>query len=241
MAGRIILCLGMHRSGTSLIANSLECLGAELGPRAHWAGPDNPKSFGEDIDILSANESLLRFAQSAWDNPDPVIYNVRLPSPFIKFISDRLGQFPIWGLKEPRMCRLLPVWRPVFEEVGCEVSVVHAVRHPMEVARSLYKRNGIPIERGLALWLEYTKRAHEDSDPAWKSVTVSYTNMALIPGEEITRIGAALGLTPNAEKIRVFAKDFVSDDLRHEEVYDDDGLPLDVKMLYHTSLLKAFN
>ena len=72
---------------------------------------------------------------------------------------------------------MLPFWRPVFEQAGVEVSVVHVLRHPMAVALSLRKR-GVSIERGLALWLEHVVRAREDVDPGWRNVTVEYPKAA---------------------------------------------------------------
>ena len=52
---RIILVLAMHRSGSSLVTKSLECLGVELGDRAEWYGEDNVSGFWEDLDILAIN------------------------------------------------------------------------------------------------------------------------------------------------------------------------------------------
>ena len=57
---RIILILGPHRSGTSLVAKSMTCLGAALGERAEWYGPDNPSGFWEHQDVLAINEAILR-------------------------------------------------------------------------------------------------------------------------------------------------------------------------------------
>ena len=67
---RVIVVLGMHRSGTSAIARSLELLGVGLGDNLHPAGFDNPKGFWEDRACLEINEELLRYFGSAYDRMD---------------------------------------------------------------------------------------------------------------------------------------------------------------------------
>ena len=219
---RVILCLGCHRSGTSLIARSLECLGAELGPRAKWSGPDNP-DFAEDQDILGVDQAAMYYALGTWDSPAPLDWYT-LPTLIASnfatrvrgLVSERISQYPIWALKEPRMARLLPFWRPLFESLEVEVSVVHAVRHPMAVARSLEKRNDIPIATGLNLWYEYTTRAREDADPMWKTVTTRYEKMMTDPVMQIERIGRALGLEMNRVAAQSFERETVDIDLWHQ-------------------------
>ena len=36
--------------------------------------------------------------------------------------------------------------------------LIGTFRHPLAVARSLHKRSGLPLERGLALWTAYNRR-----------------------------------------------------------------------------------
>ena len=61
---RLIVVLGMHRSGTSAITKSLELLGVGLGSELHPAGFDNPKGFWEDRDCLEINERLLKHLET---------------------------------------------------------------------------------------------------------------------------------------------------------------------------------
>jgi hypothetical protein len=220
----LILTLGCHRSGTSLIAKSLECFGVSLGPNADWSGPDNPRSFAEDRDVLAINEEILSRVGSAWDDPTPLDPYAFWPFDLRGGIDcalctllerHRFPQHPLFGLKEPRLCRLLPAWRNSLDQIGCKVSAVHVVRHPHAVAKSLEKRNGIPIERGLALWLEYTRRARLDVDPTWRSVTVSYDRFMADPVFELARLGTGLGLQQDAERYIAFLNDFVDHGLQH--------------------------
>ena len=47
-----------------------------------------------------------------------------------------------WGVKDPRLCRLLPLWHTIFEQFNSEPHYVIIVRNPLEVVASLQKRDG---------------------------------------------------------------------------------------------------
>jgi hypothetical protein len=59
---RLIVVLGMHRIGTSVITRGLQVLGVELGNRLMppFEG-NNAKGFWEDVDINDLNIEMLRF------------------------------------------------------------------------------------------------------------------------------------------------------------------------------------
>ena len=239
----LILVLGMHRSGTSVITKSLECLGVSLGDNAEWYGKDNEAGFWEDRDVLAIDEALIARYGGIWS--DPVCAVPPSPAdwavPDIKSIARRalttkLERFPLLAIKEPRMCRLLPFWRDVL--IRCEVSVIHVVRHPMAVARSLEKRNGIRIERGLALWLDHVERQFADVDPAWPSVTVRYEWFMEGAELEVRRIGDALGLTFDEDKAIEFGANHWRPDLQHEKPTLD-PLPVEIEQAWLKALAKA--
>lgn len=234
----LILVLGMHRSGTSVVAKSLTCLGAELGPRAEWSGPDNLKGFQEDQDVLAFNDQMLRFLDRTWADPRPIEgieywmnANYGVSHNASMLLRDRLAQFPLFGLKEPRMCRLLPLWRRAISLVGCQVSVVHVVRHPTAVAASLLRRNGIPLDRGFALWLEYVRCQIADVDPTWRSVTVQYEMFMSQAVSQVGRIGLALGLDMDLEAAYRLDDEFIDPSLWHEQASDVD-MPVEVATVW---------
>jgi hypothetical protein len=240
MSGHVILILGCHRSGTSLVARSMRCLGGDYGRRALWAAPDNPVGFFEDQGVLNLDEQMLLALGSRWDDPAPLRADFEKTWPFryaffpdgLALLRSRLVGCPIFVLKEPRLCRLLPFWRGVLAEVGCRVSVVHVVRHPMAVMSSLMRRNGMPPGKAFMLWLAYTNEARANVDPAWASVSVLYDYMVLFPRSIVEDIGAALGLEPDPAETKRFATEFVDDALWHEDADDDDNLPLEVRVVW---------
>ena len=58
----IVCILGMHRSGTSLLARMLNLMGVSLGPEQFLMQPtiDNPKGYWEHDEIVGLNNEILR-------------------------------------------------------------------------------------------------------------------------------------------------------------------------------------
>ena len=158
-----IVVLGMHRSGTSVVARLLNLMGAYFGAEntSTGASEENEKGFWERMDVRSLNDSILHNANCDWDriadfNTEsiPPVFLDAYQRSAMEIILNLDAHRP-WFIKEPRLCVLFPVWRHVLEMPFC----VHVIRNPVEVAQSLKVRNGIPIKAGLALWEVYNKRA----------------------------------------------------------------------------------
>ena len=62
-------------------------------------------------------------------------------------------------LKDPRICRFVPLWRAVLGRLGVAPKVVVPLRHPLEVAGSLARRDGMPEDEALLLWLRHCLEA----------------------------------------------------------------------------------
>ena len=213
----IILILGCHRSGTSLVSKAMECLGAQHHEQALWKGKDNPTGFFEDRDVLDANNYLLKHClQMGWDSAGPIDWKSINPVDAqqgqeycTRLIAERSAQFPIWALKEPRMCRVLPFWIPALEASGAQVSVVRVVRHPLAVADSLMRRNSMSLDDALALWMAYSQDARQGVPEAWESVVVGYQDFIARPKETLFKISARLGLPLDVERSVDFIRGFV--------------------------------
>lgn len=233
---RLIIVAGCHRSGTSLVAKSLTCLGAELGPAAEWSGPDNPTGFWEHQGVLAVNEKVLSICTSRWDDPpgQEGLAEICRTNPQLIYLRGgaehmlrrELSQYPIFAIKDPRLCVLLPFWRPILAGLGCEVSVVRVVRHPNAVADSLQRRDRMVRDKALRLWLRYAEGSH---DP-WLSVTVDYDAMVADPVLQLCRIGSRLGLTLDLGKGTAFATQFVDERLWHEST--ETALPTEVNIVW---------
>lgn len=67
-----IFVLGVHRSGTSALARTLQLHGAALPKTLMPAQADNPDGFWESRPIVQFNESLLKSAGRPWYDPAPI-------------------------------------------------------------------------------------------------------------------------------------------------------------------------
>ena len=154
-----ILVLGMHRSGTSVVARLLNMMGAYFAPEKIATPPTiaNPKGYWERWDVLHLNEDILTAMGMTWDNISD--FNPQTITPDIHTQFDSAAREIIFGLdanrpwmiKDPRFCLLLPFWRSWFEIPVC----VYVHRRPIQVAQSLKTHHNLPLMLGIALWEKY--------------------------------------------------------------------------------------
>lgn len=166
---RLVCVLGMHRSGTSAVTQLLHRFGAKVGAQLLDAMEGvNDEGFWEDSRVVDLNERLLAASASHWQDhaapgaADPQVL-AALRREALACFAEHYATAGIWAIKDPRLCRLLPFWLEVWREAGFEVCFVHVLRHPYAVAKSLYRRDRIPVEYGVLLWLVYTLDAMSHS------------------------------------------------------------------------------
>lgn len=160
------LVLGMHRSGTSVLTRTLNILGAQLPKNLMRPAKDNPLGFWESGAVMALNDRLLFLLNRSWDDPKPLPTEWKRSPDAIAAIDDaqRLlcSEFDAGGglvLKDPRISRLLPVWRHAFLSNGLSPVCLIACRNPLEVYQSLNARNGIDAEHAFSLWVSYVLEA----------------------------------------------------------------------------------
>ncbi len=224
-----IIVLGMHRAGTSAITRLINLMGAYLGPEQQLlpATLDNPKGYWERIDVLQLHEWLLDRLGSDWhltSRIDLASIDPELHETFrqrARLILDDLDKHPIWVMKDPRLCLLLPLWRPLLNQPVC----VHIVRHPLATAQSLAKRDDFPLHFGLALWEHYMACALRAS-AGLPRFAISYEALMAQPAATIQMLYDRLGVNgmPNLHlPAEPAIQDFLTDDLQHHRVDDDDA------------------
>ena len=156
-----ILVLGMHRSGTSALTGALSGAGVFVGGEQELTGTnwENPKGFFERRDARNICDALLHGSGADWwkvsrfspDNADHEVVRAKRSEigELVSQLNERAEN--AWALKEPRLCVLLPIFRSFLSKPFATI----VARHPVEVARSLRRRNGFPIAVGTALWEAY--------------------------------------------------------------------------------------
>ena len=158
----VLLVLGMHRSGTSSLAGAFARLGAKLPTTLLAPTPGNERGYNESERLLLLNEAALARAGTAWD--DLRAFDCSRFSPeTLEELTERLTtafleEFqgaPLCVVKDPRICRMMPLWSRIFERAGYAIRPVVPLRLPLEVAQSLLRREGVPASKGVLLWLRH--------------------------------------------------------------------------------------
>jgi hypothetical protein len=157
-----LIVLGMHRSGTSALAGMLAELGAGTPNDPLGAAPSNPKGHFESIGIVKIHDEMLSALHSRWMDVrpiDPSLLQSDVAAGFkerlLAALSKSFGRQSLFVLKDPRICRFLPLWESVLHLYGAEPRVVLPIRNPLEVAKSLRARDSMPLPYGLCLWLRH--------------------------------------------------------------------------------------
>jgi glycosyltransferase involved in cell wall biosynthesis len=234
---KIIIVLGMHRSGTSAITRGLQVLGVELGDHLMPPGAgDNDKGYWEDVDINALNLEMLKSLGRDWHSTAPLqpadIAALR-KADFIpraaELLEKKLAGTAIFGFKDPRVAKLLPIWKDVFLSAGMDIYYVVAVRNPLSVAKSLARRDHFSTEKSILLWLDHviSSLTGVTND---QSIVVDYDRLLQSPDTELSRIASTLGLQINPIELEKFKEDFLDTGLRHA-VFELDDLKQNTAIL----------
>ena len=154
-----IVIAGMHRSGTSMLSRILENGGVKLGS---MKDANYESLFFQRINIW-----MMSLISSSWDSPGDFS---DIDSKVINDINIQLNQllesrsnmlyfglkalffkrnfFNIqshWGWKDPRNTFTATVWSNVFPDM----KIIYVIRHPIDIARSLMKRQEKEIQGDL--------------------------------------------------------------------------------------------
>jgi hypothetical protein len=159
-----VIIIGMHRSGTSMLARTLEQCGLFAGCRQD----DN----NESLFFQQLNCWIITRCGGEWDNPESIRWLLRnerigelmrdyigayVDSPhlvgflglkkYLLYRSLANLDFP-WGWKDPRNTFTLELWTRIFPEAR----VLHIHRHGVDVAHSLKARADSELDRSAAVY-----------------------------------------------------------------------------------------
>lgn len=156
-----IIIIGMHRSGTTMLAKILEAMGVYQGSLKD--------ENNESIYFMNINKWILSLAGASWDNPIQLKQLKEQPqhreivkerinfflNSFLRyryFGKKRILSLPSfyntnldWGWKDPRNTFTLPYWLDIFPDA----KVLYICRHGVDVANSLVVRESKVISNNL--------------------------------------------------------------------------------------------
>lgn len=219
----VISVLGMHRNGTSSVAGTLTKIGG--APPKHLTKNDahNQRGYFESYVIVPLSDEILASAGTRWDdwrefNPEWHLgshiegFRRRAREAFELEYQD--ASLPV--MKDPRICRFFPFWRKVYDDLGFCSRVVIPVRSPLDTAKSLNSRDGMPLAKGILLWLRHVLDAEADSRDlprsifTWEEFLTDWRATCSKISSEIGIVWAGLSDRSEAE-----VDQFLSSTLRH--------------------------
>jgi hypothetical protein len=230
---KLIVVLGMHRSGTSAVARGLQVMGVELGDNLMppTVG-NNPKGFWEDMDIYALNIEMLSALNNNWDYLTPIqpvdmeILHIRgYTFRALELLEEKTSNVKIFGFKDPRTAKLLPLWKKVFAHSQLNVSYVVTIRHPRSVCQSLSKRDGFDFEKSYLLWLEHVIYCLVGTVNE-NCIVIDYDHLMQSPKMALERVAKKLHLNIDPAELEKFETDFLDQKLRHT-VYQTNDLKFD--------------
>jgi len=226
----IILVVGMHRSGTSLVARGLHAMGVNLGARIDTAPHSaNPHGHWEHADVWPAQERLLiRFGREWHSSPGPLPGRwLEWPDSratidcFMALAREERAAHGHWLVKDPRSSLLIPLWREVARRAGTELRILRVIRSADDVAASLAARNGMPRELAVRIWSEHQRGIDRDTVGLAVHV-VQHDDVLREPAAAFTAMGAFCGV-PDAAGRAVAAAATVDPALWHHRAAEDAG------------------
>jgi hypothetical protein len=223
-----IFVAGMHRSGTSCLAGTIQAMGIEFG-EVFLENKHNKKGNRENSRITRTNDILLRLKGGAWDNPVLVTeWNDAARAERDSIINEikNVSVAEHWGFKDPRALFTTDFWL----EAEPEMLFIGTYRHPYKTALSLNKRGGISIENGLQLWKSYNVRLLEllgEHQFDLVNFDLSPQNYLADTIEKLIRLGA------DTKNVTV-AREFFDANLRNQtdKSIESYKLPAEIKAVY---------
>lgn len=188
-----VLVVGMHNSGTSILTKLLHESGVFFAASMHHHESRFFSIFVNDLLILGGSDTWAKLPLMGVD--DVMAFRDTV-GPFIKrhWIAEYLqwgydGTSP-WGIKDPRLCVLLPLYLAIFPEAR----VIHIRRNPNDVAASLHERErarGGPshgFDHWKALNSEYVGRVHAYASRCHAYHELEYEALCTTPGDTFRRV-----------------------------------------------------
>ncbi len=225
MKSKAICIVGMHRSGTSVIARAINLLGAYLGEEADLVRtlPDNPEGYWERCDINNIHDRILHQFKKTWDTILPFPEKWHLSNEIKPFRDELAGlikkhflDHKLWVWKDPRTSILLPIWKDVLNEFRVDLACLMIIRNPLDVAKSLEKRDRFLRDKSFGIWFNYNITALKAIYDV-PCMFISYDKYLNDWRSELKRYAAGLGILwpEDDSELKEKMNNFIRPDLRH--------------------------
>ena len=247
---RLILVLGMKRSGTSALAKGLEIMGVSLGNRLMPPNEFNKKGYWEDWDFHELNFDMLKACTQnrarrilpLSEKETTYLLKSNYAERAAQLLLEKMPQDQLLGVKVPTSSLLIPFWKKICEKLNISLSVVIALRNPISVATSVEKSFEDLPEKSLWIWISSMLSSLIHSE-GHERVLVDYDELIKHPSRQIERIALALNLKIDEERLRSYSRYFIDPSLRHQFFpdyhFDNHDLCLQLAVEMYDTLLSV--
>ena len=235
---KLVLILGMHRSGTSAVAAGFHFAGLHGGEllKSHY---DNSKGYYENKKVVNLNDRILAATGGSWDNPFYFMNDDFKRSVLASFgreadeiLENEFGPSENIYLKDPRLSYTLPFWLGVIRRADKDVniSVVHVVRNPYQVFQSLANRFRVEPERNViglnmnacfTLWANYNAQGRYFTRDIEHQFFMAFDDIFTDGNIFVHDICNKLGMTIDAEGMERYAESFLDRKMVHSGKFVD--------------------
>jgi hypothetical protein len=208
MTKRLVLVVGVGRSGTSLFTGMLGQLGFQVPQPEVKADDTNPRGFSEPRWVVDFHSRLLRARRVTVNDARPAGWEKTATAADDDAVFAELrgwleGQFATADavvVKDPRTSWFLPLWTRCAADVGIDASFVTMLRHPAESIASATKSYGTwqaPASRAAA-WINVTLETERLTRGSTRAF-VRHEDLLREWPRELQRVGTLLDLPALAQ------------------------------------------
>ena len=163
---RLVLVVGVGRSGTSLLTGILGQVGFHVPQPEVKADDTNPRGFSEPRWAVDFHSKLLQARRVTVNDSRPVAFeqtgtaaeDEATYSELRRWLKEQMDQADAVVVKDPRTGWFLPLWTRASADLAVEARFVTMLRHPAEILASAFKSYGHwqkPASRAAA-WINIT-------------------------------------------------------------------------------------
>jgi hypothetical protein len=189
-----------------------------MGERLLGPGRGNEKGHYEDVEFLHFHERIV----GDWRNPPQgEVLRERFAAArdeYGRLVRSREERYRLWGIKDPRLCILLPILLPAFDGVDIKIISVHRLLSIS--ATSLAARDGLPYVDALKITIRYNDARHSilrtlSDRPVHQ---IDYDRLVNAPWQNVVALAQFVGVEARAR-----AALFIDPALRHFSIQDIGG------------------